>query len=81
MKNPFFKRKNNSFITEQEFLTIQQAADYLQISKTAVMFLVAKESIPYYEPVKNEIRLKKSDLNEWIERSRVGFRNYGVTLG
>ena len=51
-------------------LTIQGAADYLEISKSYLYKLTAKKQIPHHKPNGKLIYFNKSELNEWVYQSK-----------
>jgi len=55
----------------KEFMTLEEIADYLSISKSAVYKLTSKKEIPFYIPGGKKIYFKKEEVDDWIERSRV----------
>jgi|TARA_R100000306_G_scaffold14412_2_gene17886 excisionase family DNA binding protein len=55
----------------KDFMTLEEIADYLSISKSAVYKLTSKKEIPFYIPGGKKIYFKKEEVDDWIERSRV----------
>lgn len=55
----------------KDFMTLEELADYLSISKSAIYKLTSKKEIPFYIPGGKKIYFKKIEIDEWIERSRV----------
>jgi excisionase family DNA binding protein len=59
-------------MSEHEYLTITEAATYLNIKvKTLYALKDKKPGIPYYR-LGRLIRFRKKDLDAWMERQRVG---------
>jgi excisionase family DNA binding protein len=55
----------------KEFLTVEEIADYLGLSKSAVYKITSKKEIPYYNPGGKKIYFKKTEVDAWIESGRV----------
>lgn len=53
-----------------DILTIPEVADYLKLSKSKVYLLVTRNEIPYIRIGKN-VRIRKSDLQEWLQGQTV----------
>lgn len=58
---------------EKEIMTISQVAKYLQISEVTTYRLVQDGKIPAFK-VGRGWRVKKEDLNEFIEKQKRGER-------
>ena len=52
-------------------LCFQEAATYLNVSKSYLYKLTCFNKIPYYKPNGKKIYFSKSDLDKWILRNRV----------
>ncbi len=52
--------------------TIPEIAQYLKLSKSKVYQLVQKGQLPHIKIGKN-VRVKESDLNQWIDKQRQDF--------
>jgi len=50
----------------KEFLTLEETAEYLDLSKSAVYKMTSKKEIPFYNPGGKKIYFKKSELHQWI---------------
>jgi len=55
----------------KNFLTVTDAAAYLQISKSSLYKLTMKRSLPFYQPNGGKVYFKEEDLINYIESSRV----------
>ena len=55
----------------KEFMTIDELANYLSLSKSAIYKLTSNKEIPFYTPGGKKIYFRKIEINEWLERSRV----------
>ena len=55
-------------LTTIEFLTTEQLADFLGISKTSVYRLISRRLIPFYK-LGHNVRFKKADVLEYLERN------------
>jgi len=53
-----------------EFLTTEQLARLLSLSKTSVYRLISSRSIPFYK-LGHNIRFWKNDVLEYLEKNRV----------
>jgi excisionase family DNA binding protein len=53
----------------KEFLTIDEVAYYLQVSKSYVYKLTASREFTVYKPNGKTIFVRRDDLNEWIRRN------------
>lgn len=61
----------NLSIPQKEFLNVEEAANYLCISKSTLYKLTSSKKIVYYKP-NNKISLFKiEDLKNFIEKGRV----------
>lgn len=62
-----------SILTQQHEkpLCFQEAATYLNVSKSYLYKLTCFNKIPYYKPNGKKIYFSKSDLDKWILRNRV----------
>lgn len=58
-------------VLEKEFLTLEEAADYLSLSKSAMYKMTSKREIPFYNPGGKKIYFKKEELNNWIISGKV----------
>lgn len=52
-----------------KIMTIPQVADYLQISKSKLYWLVQTRQIPHIKIGRN-VRIRESDLERWIEAQK-----------
>ena len=55
-------------LTTIEFLTTEQLAGYLNISKTSIYRLIGNRLIPFYK-LGHNIRFKKADVLEYLEQN------------
>jgi len=62
-----------SILTQQHEkpLCFQEAATYLNVSKSYLYKLTCFNKIPHYKPNGKKIYFAKSDLDKWILRNRV----------
>lgn len=58
-------------IHQKDYLTIKEAAYYLQLSVSCLYKMKDKGELVYYKPGGKIIYLKKSDLDKWIDEGRV----------
>lgn len=57
--------------SEKDFLTVKEAAFYLNLAKGYLYKLMMRKAIPYYKPMGKKCYFKRSDLNEWINAGRI----------
>jgi len=55
----------------KEFLTVQEAADYLGLSSSLIYKMTSKHDISVYKPNGKTIFLRRDDINRWISRNKV----------
>jgi len=60
-------------VSEKEIMTISQVAKYLQISEITTYRLIQEGKIPAFK-VGRGWRIKREDLNEFIEKQKKGER-------
>jgi excisionase family DNA binding protein len=58
---------------DREIMTLRQVAEYLQISEVTTYRLVQDSKIPAFK-VGRSWRVKKEDLNDFIEKQKRGER-------
>lgn len=56
---------------EKQFYSLEQACDYLQLSKPSLYKLTSKKEITYYTPGGKKIYFQKKDLDAWVLAGRV----------
>jgi excisionase family DNA binding protein len=59
-------------ITNPKFdriMTVPEVADYLQISKSKLYYLVQKKKIPHIR-IQRNVRIFESDLVEWLKKNK-----------
>ncbi len=56
---------------QKEYLTMKEAAEYLQLSESFLYKLKGEEGLTYYKPGGKKIYFKKSDLDSWVEKGKV----------
>lgn len=55
--------------TAKDFLSIDEAAEYLQLSKSHVYKMTSSKEFTVYKPNGKTIFILRDDLNEWIKRN------------
>lgn len=55
----------------KEYLTVPEAADYLNLSSSLVYKLTSKHELPLYKPNGKTIFIRRDDLNRWIAKNKV----------
>ena len=58
-------------VKEKEFLTTPEASEFLGIQKNYLYKLTSSHQLPFYCPNGRKILFKRSELQAWIEQSRV----------
>lgn len=53
-----------------DFLTIDQTAEYLQVSRSTVTRWLGKRALPYIQLPSGRIRFSRRDLDAWIDSRR-----------
>lgn len=53
----------------KDFLSVDEAAEYLQISKSSVYKMTSSRELTVYKPNGKNIYILRSDLNDWIKRN------------
>lgn len=51
------------------FLNVKEVSEYLALKASTVYSLVEEKKIPHYR-INRQIRFKKSDIDEWMEKQR-----------
>lgn len=62
-------------ISQKEVLTLEETAEYLSLSKSAIYKLTSNGSIPFYRPNGKKLYFKRSELDNWIFESKVDTTN------
>ncbi|MCT4137688.1 helix-turn-helix domain-containing protein [Elizabethkingia anophelis] len=57
---------NTLSLSAKEILNFEEAAIYLQTSRSYLYKLTSSKTIPHYKPTGKLIFFKKSELDEWI---------------
>ncbi len=58
-------------IQQKEILTIDEAAEFLGLSKSRLYKMTSNKEIPYYKPGGKVTYLNRQDLEQWILNSRI----------
>ncbi|CAM4319441.1 helix-turn-helix domain-containing protein [Flavobacterium terrigena] len=59
------------YALSKEILTLEEGADFLNLSKSALYKMTSKKEIPFYNPGGKKIYFKKSELESWVLNSKV----------
>lgn len=59
------------YILNKDFLTLEEAAEYMQLSKSALYKLTSSKKIPYYVPGGKIIYFRKIELDDWLVFNRI----------
>ncbi|MBU1097321.1 MAG: helix-turn-helix domain-containing protein [Bacteroidetes bacterium] len=62
-------------IKDNKPLTLIEAANYLNISKSTIYKLTHQNKIPFYKPNGKKIYFSQSELDKWIFKNRVSTSN------
>jgi len=57
-------------ITLKEMLTIEEAAEYMGISKSSLYKMNMTNELPTYRPGGKRVYLKRSEINDWLTMTR-----------
>jgi excisionase family DNA binding protein len=60
----------NQKILLKEVLNLNEAAKYLDISKSHLYKLTSRKEIPHYCPQGKRLYFKKTELDQWLTRNR-----------
>jgi excisionase family DNA binding protein len=59
------------YLLQKEMLTFDEAAQYLDLSRSYLYRLTSSRQIPHYCPNGKRIYFKRSELTEWLQKTRV----------
>lgn len=54
------------YALNKEILTLDETADYLNLSKSALYKMTSKKEIPFYNPGGKKIYFKKTEIESWV---------------
>jgi excisionase family DNA binding protein len=63
------------YILSKEILSLEEAAEYLQLSKSCLYKMTSSKEIPYYVPGGKRIYFRRIELENWILNSKVNSVN------
>ncbi|MBC5840430.1 helix-turn-helix domain-containing protein [Flavobacterium sp. F-380] len=63
------------YILSKEILSLEEAAQYLQLSKSCLYKMTSRKEVNYYVPGGKRIYFRRSELETWILNSRVSSVN------
>jgi len=66
------KPQKNNLIQNEQLLTIEQVADYLQLQKSTIYTYAQRGSIPAFKVGRNW-RFKREDVEVWLEEKKRGY--------
>ena len=58
-------------INDKTYLTVPEASVYLSLSESSIYKMTSQRFIPFYKPSGRKILFRKTELIEWIEKSKV----------
>lgn len=56
---------------EKEILSLNEATEFLKLSKSFLYKMTSQKIIPHYIPGGKRIYFKKSDLEDWLLKNRI----------
>jgi excisionase family DNA binding protein len=59
------------YALSKEILTLEEAVDYLSLSKSALYKLTSRKEITFYNPGGKKIYFRKAELENWIISKRI----------
>ncbi len=60
----------NVIYQAKEYLTIEEAAEYLGCTKSLLYKMTHLHTIPFYKPSGKMVYFEKSELNKWMTQNR-----------
>jgi excisionase family DNA binding protein len=63
------------YILSKEILSLEEAAEYLKLSKSCLYKMTSAKEIPYYVPGGKKIYFRRIELDNWILNSKVNSVN------
>ncbi len=63
------ERKDMNAAAEEEFLTVEQIQDLLQVGRTFAYSLIRSGELPSYR-VGRLLRVRRQDVERWLEQNR-----------
>jgi excisionase family DNA binding protein len=63
------------YILSKEILSLEEAAQYLHLSKSCLYKMTSRKEVNYYVPGGKRIYFRRSELETWILNSRVSSVN------
>ena len=70
LKRQLDRMERYALIASKEVLTLEEAITYTGFARTTLYRLTSAKEIPHYK-VGQVLRFKKSELDEWLTRTRV----------
>lgn len=67
-------------LSTKEILNFDEAVTYLSVSRSYLYKLTSSAEIPHYKPSGKLIYFKKSELDEWIFKSKVKSKEEAVNV-
>lgn len=58
------------FALSKEILTLDETAEYLNLSKSALYKMTSKREIPFYNPGGKKIYFKRTEIERWVLNSK-----------
>lgn len=58
-------------VEAKEVMTADELSEYLAISKSTIYKLTSRQEIPHYKPRGKLLYFKKSEIVEWVSKSKI----------
>ena len=59
--------KNSKNMTEKKYLNVDEASDYIRISKATLYSLTSQNKIKFYRPNGGKLMFTKEDLDSYVK--------------
>ncbi|WP_160140263.1 helix-turn-helix transcriptional regulator [Chryseobacterium sp. c4a] len=69
-ENQQFSEELVTIATENEFMTIKQASEFLGYKVKTLYKMNSQDKIPYYNPTRGKVFYSKRELEEWIKNGK-----------
>ena len=63
-------RKEKNIETNNELMTVEEVATYINFQKTSVYGLIKKRQIPFIK-ASGKLHFRKSDIDKWLDSKKV----------
>ena len=66
-------------ISTKEIITLNEAAQYLGMSKSYLYKLTSNGAIPHYKPFGKMVYFNRPELEQWLQRNRIVIESKPIT--